>query len=120
GLQRTGPRPPASKALRAEQHTRRELPLRIECALDGAHLFDPVCSIELTQQELFQRAPPDAVLGERRATHRDDATCDLQDRVTTAADVFEASRHHVRMKIAVRDMAPDGVVESAVLEGGPI
>ena len=49
----------------AKQHPRRELPLRIDRALDATHLVDARPAVELLEQLLLDRIAADAVLGER-------------------------------------------------------
>ena len=56
------------------------------------------------------------MLGERGAAHRDDVARDFQDRFTSAPDIVEAARHDIRVKVAVRHVTPDRVVEPVSLE----
>jgi hypothetical protein len=84
-----------------EQHARRQLPRRIERALDGAHLVDSVVAVEFPKELLLQGAPSHAMLGERRAAHRDHASRHFQNRFAPPFDVIDRSRYDIGMQVAV-------------------
>ena len=96
-----------------KQHPGRELPLRVQRTLDRAHLLNSLLPVQLAQQLLLEGATPDAVFGERRATHRHDAPRDVENGCFSTADVGEGAGQDVWVHIAVRDVA--GVANDAEL-----
>src|SRR5262249_13217682 len=58
----------------------------------------------------------DAVLGERRAAKPDGFAAKSQDGLASRFDVGVGTGDDVRMQVAVRDVPPDGRVESAPRE----
>ena len=94
---------------RAGKAPRRELPSRIDRALDGAHFVDPFRAVQLAEQLLLHRVPADAVLGERRSAEPDHLAAERQDRGLARLDVGHRSRDDVRVQVAVGDVSPHGV-----------
>ena len=85
--------------------------LRIERAFDGAHLLDAGLPVQLAQQRLLDGIAPHSVLRERTSAEPGDLSSEFQDRLLPAHHVVVRSRNHVRVHVAVGDVAPDGVVQ---------
>src|ERR1051326_807829 len=72
----------------AEDDPRRELPLGIERQFDRAHLVDRAIAVELPQQRLLERAPADAVLGERAAAEPRGLAAEFENGLAAGHDVI--------------------------------
>src|SRR4030095_5515627 len=99
-----------------EQYAGGQLALGIERPFDGAHLLNGRIAIELLQQLLLDRIPPDAVLGERAAAEARAFAAEVEQRVLAGDDVIVRAGQHVGMDVAVGNVPPDREVETAAAE----
>src|SRR4029078_1633374 len=103
----------ANRSTSAENDAGGEFPVRVERALDGAHLVDTAVAVEPPQQRLLHGIPADTMLGERTAAESRALAPEEENCFRSALDVFIRRRQNVGMDVAVRDVAPDGRVEAA-------
>src|SRR5262249_41247644 len=105
--------PPSRVDLMRDDYAGREFPFRIQRGFDRAHLGNRALAVEVFEQFLLERAPADAMLGERAAAEALRFAAELDDRPGAGGDVVIRPGDHVGMHVAVRDVAPDGEVEPA-------
>src|SRR5882724_8898919 len=99
-----------------QHHPRRQTAYRIEGTFEAAHGGDPFRAVETPQQLLLDAVTSCPVLRHRTAAELDRDRADLELGFARASHLLAAARNHVRMEIAVGDVPPDRVVESAPVE----
>jgi len=67
-----------------EDYSRREFPVGIERAFDGAHLVNPFVAVQVAQQRLLHRVAADAVFGERAAAEARHLAAEMARRATSS------------------------------------